>query len=199
MTKTIIIALLAICLTACNILTRNYKPAGFESANEVYPYFANSIYYSGKLTPEEWNAFYTRFPGNWTELQGIIALGGTMESFPLNTAYAFRWTTLNKKSMWTDDVLQRLSRHEIKEDDDIYIIIFALGPPQGVIWDNDFEILLYKPDKAIIMNSGKFSKMKICNGCWKLIDNHLNEQTEWIDGDTSSEVLQELNLERPRY
>ena len=199
MNKLIIVALVAICLSACVNTSRNFKPAGFESVTEVYPYLTNYLYYANKLTSEEWKTFYNRFPEYWNDIQQAKSFGGTHDYHPWYSAYAFRWTTLKNKDMWADDIIQRLSRHEIIEGDDIFKIVFAFGPPDSIIWDNDFEVLFYKSNKALIMNNGQLSKIKDCKGCAPIIDSHLDKSNNYIDGYTIIEALQKLNLERPQY
>jgi hypothetical protein len=175
-------------LSGCVSFERNYKPAGFNSREEVKMYLPYNFYLAKKLTSEEWAAFYNRFPEYWQDIQSAKHyLGGTIEYHPWYTAYAFRWITLNRKMPnWDQILLGRLSHKEIEIGDDVFKIVYAFTPPERLIWDNDFEILLYQdPPIAVIMK----------NGLAKEILPYGYNKTSFSDDD----IISELGLTRPKY
>jgi hypothetical protein len=193
---------IVIALSSCVNLERNYKPAGFNSGAEVTSYLPYNFYFAKKLTPDEWAAFYNRFPEYWKDLQvAKHHLGGTTEYHPWYTAYAFRWTTLNKKlPNWDQIIRERLSHNKIEIGDDVFKIVYALAPPVHLIWDNDFEILLYQdPPIAVIMNDGLAKEIKPCEHCWQQVNTY--EATNEGSGTSFSddELISTLGLTRPKY
>ena len=198
-----------IALSGCVSLERNYKPAGYDSRTEVKKYLPYNFYFAKKLTPDEWAAFYSRFPEYWKDLQvAKHYLGGTMEYHPWYTAYAFRWITLNRKlPNWDQLTRERLSHNKIEIGDDVFKIVYALTPPGRLIWDNDFEILLYRdPPIAVIMNDGLAKEIRPCEHCWQQVDAY--EATNEGRGSpyghygtsfTDDELISELGLTRPKY
>lgn len=194
--------LLSICIIAgCVNLERNYRPAGFESSNEVKPYLEHRLYFAKQISHDEWDAFYKRFPEYWNDIQYAKTIGSTMEFHPWYVAYAMRWVTLNKKLLqWDKHTIARLNAKEIVKGDDVFKIVYALTPPKRLIWDNDFEILLYESvPNAILMNGGVVAEIKECNGCWKQ-EEQSDTNTPWIKiGMNENDVLSELKLLRPTY
>lgn len=157
-------------LASCVGIQRYYEPAGFKSISEVRPYVAIYEYLASRLTSEEWHTFYTRFPEHWQDMQRAKRIGSSLEYHPWYTAYAFRWTTLRKFEVWDNQVQQRLQNRTVVISDDIFKIIYALGPPSRIIWNNDFEILLYRDGRAINMKGGSLYSYHSCEGCWMEAD-----------------------------
>ena len=118
-----------------------------------------------------------------------------MEYHPWYSAYAFRWTTLNKKNSWSNDVIDRLTQHKVIKGDDVFKVIYAIGPFEAMIWDNDFEILLYASGKALIMDHGNLMEVKDCEGCANIKFSKSFSNTGYSDED----VLEKLKLVRPKY
>ena len=136
--------LIYLMVAGCVNQPEQYKPAGFSSVDEVYPYLGLTNYLAIQLTPHEWDDFYKRFPDYWKDLQLAKTFGGTLEYHPWYTAYAFRWTTLNKKKpTWSTTKIMRLDAGTIENGDTPFEIFYAKGAPQRLLWDNDFEILIY--------------------------------------------------------
>jgi hypothetical protein len=187
-------ALLAVALVGCVSTPRNYVPAGFGSAEEVRPYVSSYLYYASKITPAEWNAFYIRFPEYFKDMQAAKQLGSTMEYHPWYVAYAFRWTTLQRRNEWPSEIVARLERGETAIGDDVFHVVYAMGPPARVVWNNDAEALLYPNNAAFVMNSSVVIRKESCvdcsarlrgkSGMWKL-----NEKR----------VLGSLSIQLPAY
>lgn len=154
-------------LVACVNKPRNYIPAGFTSANEVKPYLENYIYFSSKLTKSEWDAFYARFPEYYQDIHVAKGIGSTIDIHPWYAAYAFRWTTLNKRKSWPPEIRSRLDKGDVLYNDDVFQLVYAMGPPSRVIWDNDIEVLLYAEGAAFIIGDSKIKSIKKCPGCWQ--------------------------------
>lgn len=182
-------------LVACVNTPANFKPAGFESWEEAKEYLIESEYFAKKLSPEEWSSFYRRFPEYWDDIQTAKKMGSTLEFHPVYTAYAYRWTSLKRKTIWSPEVLARLERKEASRGDDIFKITYALGAPARVLYDNDFEILLYKDGSAIILNDGTYRLRTTCLNCWvrPVRSGQLN------DGIPDNEVITRLGLVRQTY
>lgn len=157
---------LVLIVSGCVNTPRHYIAAGFQSSQEAQEYVGNYIYYSSKITPDEWRAFYQRFPEYYKDIQTAKALGSTMEFHPWYTAYAFKWTTDNRKRGWAHQDISRLNRGDIKPGDNIFKVVYAKGPPKRFVWNNDFEIALYEPDVALIFDAGSFSRQATCDNCW---------------------------------
>jgi len=193
--------LICLMMAGCVDLPRNFKPAGFDSSDEVLPYVHITSYLTANLEDIDWKIFYKRFPEYWEDIQLAKYLGGTIDHHPWYTAYAFRWTTLNrKKPTWSAEKIRRLERHQFVPGDTPFEIFYGLGPPERLMWDNDFEILLYETDVALIMESGRLKKNKICTNCWEFILDHddetpVEDQMKLHD----NQILATLGLSRPDY
>ena len=186
-------------LLGCVNLERNYKPAGFNSTAEVKPYLKYSTYFASKITPEEWNLFYKRFPEYWQDMQKAKSIGSTIEFHPWYVSYAMRWVTLNVKiKQWDAVDIKRLQLNSVEIGDDIFKTIYALSPPNRIIWDNDFEILIYKTH-AIKFVSGKIIEIKECNGCSELPRQFSINDPVKQSGMTEEKILEKLKYERPKY
>lgn len=184
----------AIVLSACVNTPAQYKPAGFQTTDEVREYLPNYLYFAKKVSHREWESFYNRFPEYWKDLQTAKQLGGSLEFHPWYTAYAFRWSTLQRrKEWWSSDTISRLERRDVRAGDDIFKVVMGRGVPTRVIWDNDFEILLYKSGEALIFDQGTLARVVACKGCAE-IDNPGS-----TDGMSEDEVVKLVGLERPKY
>jgi hypothetical protein len=184
-------------VSACVTNPENYKPAGFDSAGEARAYVPEYLYYAKKLTSKDWEDFYNRFPEYWKDVQTARQFGSTVDFHPWYSAYAFRWTTLRRKASWPAPTLERLARQEVEPGDDAFQVVFALGPPGRVIWDNDFEVLAYASGKALIFDSGRLARIASCAGCD--VARREERRDEGRVGMTDIEVLDALKLARPRY
>lgn len=120
-------------LTGCVNTPRHFKSAGFQSWDEAKEYIQDYLYYANKLTDEEWDAFYHRFPEYWKDSQQAKLLGSTMEYHPAYTAYAFKWNTDKRKNKWNEKTLKRLRIGSIVEGDTIFKVVHARGVPGRVI------------------------------------------------------------------
>jgi len=98
--RSVLVSLTLLVLAGCVNTATQFKPAGFQSADEAKEYVPYYLYYAKKLTNEEWEAFYSRFPEYWKDIQTAKVLGGSMEFHPWYTAYSFRWNTLRRKGAW---------------------------------------------------------------------------------------------------
>jgi hypothetical protein len=180
-------------LAACVNVPENYRPAGFNSAEEARAYVPDFIYYAKKLTAQEWADFYDRFPEYWQDMQAARQIGSTVEFHPFYTAYAFRWNTLRRKRGWDPSTLARLARKRVLPGDDVFRVTFALGPADRVLWDNDFEILAYSSGDALIFENGRLARIGACAGCGM----RYNHRTD--EGMQDAEILSTLGLKRPKY
>jgi hypothetical protein len=154
-------------LCGCVSTERNYKAAGFESAKEARGYLPSYLYLSRQLTAAEWDAFYQRFPEYWKAMQGAKELGVTTDFYDWYSAYAFRWTTLARRPSWTAPDLERLSRKQVSQGDDVFQIVYALGPPVRVIWNNDVEALIFAQDHAVLLKEHRADRVTVCRNCAK--------------------------------
>ena len=144
-------SLILLASVACVNQPRNYEPAGFSSWKEVKPYLKDNLYLANKLSAEEWDAFYKRFPEYFKDQNSAIAnYYGAPKYHPPYTAYAFRWTTLNRREAWDATTIARLDRGELQEGDDVFQVIYALGAPRRVVWTNDLEALYYQNQEVRI-------------------------------------------------
>lgn len=185
-------------VTACVNMPRNYVPAGFQSTAEVRPYLSFKLYFASKLTPAEWNAFYARFPEYFQDIHTAKQIGSTIEYHPWYVAYAFRWTTLQKRESWPKEMVSRLDQGRSIVGDDVFGLIYAKGPPARLIWDNDVEILLFSDDTAYVMASSKVSRKDKCPDCTqKSAPPNRPADLDWSK--STEEVLDILHVERPRY
>jgi len=191
-------------LAGCVNQPRNFKPAGFDTWDEALPYVGIKNYLAANLSAEDWKAFYKRFPEYWNDLQtakSIAFIGDVNEIHPAYTAYNWRWTTLNrKKPTWSAEKTQRLESGSVLSDDTPFEIFYAKGAPNRIIWDNDFEILIYKPDTAIMLKAGKLKEIKDCPGCWEAPTNTDDDADEFSkSGMHEWDILAALDLKRPTY
>ncbi|RLJ20652.1 hypothetical protein DJ031_05185 [bacterium endosymbiont of Escarpia laminata] len=193
MNSIIWILISATILVGCVNTPRHFKPAGFQTADQAKEYVPDYLYYANKLTDEEWDDFYQRFPEYWKDMQDAKVFGATMEFHPWYTAYSFKWNTNRRKEHWEHSTLTRLSNKQLRKSDNVFKIIYSLGVPGRVVWDNDFEILAYKPDIAIILSNGLYQSKKVCPGCFE----RYNITTE--DGMYDKGVIDVLGLKRPEY
>jgi hypothetical protein len=188
-----IVLLSFLLLTACVNMPENYKPAGFESADEAREYVKDYLYYAKKLTTKEWDEFYERFPAYWKDKQTAKTMGSTLEYHPWYTAYAFRWNTLRRMKDWDPATVVRLQQKEIVAGDDIFQVVYAIGPAIRVVWDNDFEVLAYPTGTALLFKKGIYERSAQCIGC----DVRFNAGSR--EGMQDADVISTLNLSRPRY
>jgi hypothetical protein len=161
----IIGTLIALSVAGCVTQPRNYKPAGFESSKEASEYVADYLYYASKLTSDEWSEFYSRFPEYWKDMQTAKSIGSTNDFHPWYTAYAFKWITNKKAATWGDETNERLREGLLARGDDIFKVVVGRGVPVRIIWDNDFEILLFRGNYAAIFQDSGYSEQKRCTGC----------------------------------
>jgi len=192
MNKLLRVLYIVLVLSGCVNTPTQFRPAGFQSADEAKEYVPDYLYYAKKLTAEEWEAFYGRFPEYWKDIQTAKTMGSSLEFHPWYTAYSFRWNTLRKKEHWDPATLSRLENRQVQRGDDVFKVILALGAPGRVVWDNDFEILAYKSDSAMIFANGVFDYSAKCPGCFKRYRQNTRE------GMLEKEVIDVLRLKRPQ-
>jgi hypothetical protein len=178
--------LVILIFSSCVNTPRNYKPAGFNSKEEVQPYLPIYLYLANCLTQTEWDSFYKRFPEYWKDIQKGKQIGYRTDYHPWYVAYAFRWNTLKRKQGWDIGTQSRLDQGVIKEGDSVYQLIYSLGPPSRIIWDNDFEILLFPKNKAVILNAHEVIEVENCDKCW-------------LGATGEEEIIKKLDLVRPKY
>lgn len=192
-TRFVTLAVLVMLTVGCVSMREDYQPAGFNSWQDVIPYTTNYGYYATRLTQDEWQAFYRRFPDYWRDLNLGRTFGSTMEYHPWYTAYAFRWTTLQKKETWDSTTIERLQNKDIQPGDDVYKVIWALDAPDRVLFTNFSEALLYNNDTAIVMNGSHYKEKKPCKDCYKWPDQSSG------GGLNDRQVEERLGIERPKY
>lgn len=142
-----------------------YRAAGFESYDQVSLFLPNYLYFAFNLSEEEWRDFYKKFPEYWVDVQESqkrAFFNGFNSGY---TAYAFRWTTLNKKKQWSPSIIERLDRGEVEAGDDLFKITYALGAPERVVWKNTHEILAYKKGPTFLIKEGRLAKVASCKDC----------------------------------
>lgn len=186
MKKIAFILLLVVVFSGCVNTPQYFKSAGFQTKDEAKEYIHDYLYFAHKLSDEEWAAFYRRFPEYWKDREKARTLGSTLEFHPWYTAYAFKWTTNKRKNKWREETLKRLETGNLAEGDNIFKVVYARGVPGKILWDNDFEILLYKQDKALVFMEGVFNKERECLHCIR-------------NGMGSTAILHTLKLTRPKY
>ena len=174
---------------------RNYKAAGFDTVDEMDSYVKNYLYLASKISKEDWDAFFKRFPEYWVDIQ--YSKGTFSGDYNAGyTAYAFRWNMINKRKTWDEATIERLKSKKLIDGDDIYKIIFSVGVPQRLLWDNDFEILIYNNNVAIRILDGKFNTENKCSECTNIALVRSGKIYYDINND---EVLKIMNLNRPSY
>lgn len=176
---------------------RNYKSAGFSNTDEIKEYAQHSQYLAFKISAEDWKAFYNRFPEYWSDIQNSKRMAFMNDYSPGYTAYAFRWNLNNKINQWDQPTLTRLKSKKLIKGDDIYKIVYAIGLPERIMWDNDFDILLYVDDTAILLNDHKYSYLMACKDCNGWPTHLVRSENSFYK--SSDKVLQILNLTRPIY
>lgn len=191
--RSVLVSMVLLILSGCVSTATQFKPAGFQSAEEAREYVPNYLYYAKKLTNAEWESFYRRFPDYWKDIQTAKSLGSSLEFHPWYTAYSFKWNTLRRKDGWDPQTVSRLERGEIRRGDDIFKTVVGRGVPTRVIWDNDFELLLYESGEALVFTEGVVSRITTCMGCAVPYDSVSN------DGMSENEVAKILGLQRPKY
>jgi hypothetical protein len=187
----IILIILCIIASSCVNTSEQFKPAGFNSASEAGEYVPEYLYYAHALTKDDWDMFYREFPEYWKDMQQGKAMGASLEFHPWYTAYSFKWNTKRRSKLWDQESIDRLYKKKLKAEDDIFKVIYALGPPKRVVWNNYFEILLYKPDLAIIMDKGFYKSTSRCSKCYESDSDVLNT------GMSDNDVLKVLGLKAP--
>lgn len=179
-------------LSSCVTTPRHFISAGFDTKEEAQKYIHNYLYYANKLTDKEWDDFYSRFPEYWKDIQDAKLFGSNLEYHPWYTAYSFKWNTDKRKLKWSKLDSTRLKKREILKGDNVFKVIYARGVPDRVIWNNDFEIFIFKSGDTLIFKNGAFNKESKCNRCY---EEYFGED----EGMSEDDVLESLNLSRPKY
>lgn len=187
-----LVALIPLALCGCVAKPRNLEPAGFASRAEAQPYVDNYLYYARQLTTAEWDSFYQRFPEYWKDIQLAKNLGGTMEFHPWYSAYAFRWTTLNRKRDWPESTLKRLDQKDVQPGDDVFQIVYALGPPKRTIWNNDYEALAFSDEMTMVLSNHRLTRTSSCKGCTKKLPATDRTPPRWVKNE--KDVARELSV-----
>ncbi len=111
---------------------------------------------------------------------------------------------MKKKNNWDKKTIERLNSKNLTVEDDIYKIVFAMGIPERIIWDNDFDILIYKDNTALILRNDNYLSIMECSRCTTKLDpreqvsKSIDRTKEYyFKGD--DEVLGILRLTRPTY
>jgi hypothetical protein len=167
--RMLFVVIVLIIISGCTNVASNYKQFGFKSSDEVNEYFYDHLYYARKMSSNDWDGYYRQHPEHWKDYQGRKLLSG-LEYIPEYTAFSFRWNLNKRKANWDDDVVKRLSDGQLLEGDNIYKIVYSQGVAARVIWDNNNEILVYEPDKAIIFKGGVYHSTVSCPGCYERYD-----------------------------
>jgi hypothetical protein len=179
------------------VAPRNYKTAGFTNIEEVKDYERNSPYFAFKISADEWKSFYNRFPEYWYDIQTSKNIAFVSDFHPGYTAYAFKWNLDSKKKEWDESTTNRLASKNLSKGDDIYKIVFALGVPYRIMWDNDFDILMYENDTAVLLKNNLFDYSTTCKGCTSWSMNMFQSEHSLFKG--SDKLLEVLHLTRPNY
>jgi hypothetical protein len=183
---------------------RNYITAGFDNSYEIDDYAKNYEYFAFKISTDDWRSFYNRFPEYWKDIQKSKSYTFMNDYNAGYTAYAFRWNLINKKKEWDKETIERPKAKIVVEGDDIYKIVFALQTPKRILWDNDFDILIYNDTTSLSLEHGKLNNMMTCFTCL----NKLSEDDKRIMGINEKgdvyrlgddEVLKTMKLSRPDY
>jgi hypothetical protein len=181
---------------------RNYKTAGFDNSDDINTYTKHYQYLALKISDEDWSAFYKKFPEYWKDIQAAKSYTFMNDFNSGYTAYAFRWNMINKKKKWDEATIERLQSKKVLRGDDIYQIVFSLGIPDRIIWDNDFDILIYKDNTAITLEDSRYKCVNECQECSKRMST-IDKQDKKIDQIedvltfSDDEVLKILKLTRP--
>jgi len=183
---------------------RNYKTAGFDNSADISDYTKHYQYLALKISDEDWRAFYQKFPEYWRDIQNSKSYTFMNDYNTGYTAYSFRWNMMNKKRGWDKVTVERLQSKKVIIGDDIYQIIFSLGVPVRILWDNDFDILFYKDDTAIILEDSKLKCVNACQECTKKMSSTEKEDRgikvlEDVFTRSDDEVLKILKLTRPDF
>lgn len=189
--RQLLAAISVLLCVACAPLKENYSQVGFNSMAEYYSYYPNHAYYGSRLSGEDWAAFRRQFPEFWNTKESLSLLFATPMDYPeWYSTYAFKWTSLQREKTWDAATVARLSNGQIQPGDDIFQVIKAMGPPNRVVWTNQYEILLYNNDTAIVMNDSHYRETLPCKNC-----------AEWPDqssgrGLSDREIAEKLELQR---
>ena len=70
---------------------------------------------------------------------------------------------------WPDGTVERLKNKQILPGDDVFKIVYSLGPPERIIWDNDFKLLIYKNGLVCKIHDGVLTATKTCEHCCEMI------------------------------
>jgi hypothetical protein len=209
--KLLLVVVIGILFSGCGLLEeRYYKSVGFNNKNEVEKFtYENSFYFSRQLSSTEWDKFYKNFP-EFYEYQmtsspdvspvvmtsyGSFAMDIPIRKHldPILVAYAFKWSLINREKIWDNKLKKRLGLKILNEEDNIFKIVKVLGIPERVIWNNEHEVLLYKPNKAILLKDGFYAGEELCKMCYKpfIVEDVFRDLVE--TGMSDDEVIVLLN------
>ena len=150
----------------------NYQSAGFKSYDQVELFLPNYLYFAFNLSDAEWKTFYKKFPEYWIDVQNGKKMAFINDFNSGYTAYAFMWTTLQRSKMWDAATVERLGRGKVESGDDLFKVVFALGAPDRVIWNNKYEILLYKEGDSYLVAGGEVADVNRCGECCNELPPH---------------------------
>jgi hypothetical protein len=142
-----------------------YQPMGFNSSDEVDLFLPNYLYFAFRLSGADWRAFYEEFPEFWVDVQQSKKNAFFNDFNSGYTAYAFRWTVSNKAKEWPPATIDRLQKKSFESGDDLFKIIYALGAPNRIVWNNSHEVLLYKEGTAYLISGGRLANKTLCVDC----------------------------------
>lgn len=151
---------------------RNYKSAGFNNVSEMDDYVKNYEYLALKMSTEDWDSFYKRFPEYWTAVQNSKSYTFMNDYNSGYTAYAFRWNMMKREKTWDIKTVERLRLKKLESGDDIYKIIYSEGIPQRLIWNNDFDILAYDNGDTISLKENTCFIKAECKECLKKVTDY---------------------------
>ena len=98
-----------------------------------------------------------------------------------------------KEEVWTKECITRLEKQKIEKNDTSFQVVYAIGPPKRIVWNNEFEIFIYEDGMALIFEEGLYASEKLCEGCYEKYNDQLSE------GFTNEDIIQKLGLKRPKY
>ena len=173
-------------LAGCVNTHENLSSAGFKSSDEARLFVPDYLFYAQQLTPDEWRAFYVRFPEYFTDMQQAKTLGMSMEYHPWYTAFAFRWTSSQRKAAWPPETVARLQRGEVKPGDDVFMIVEAFGPPQRIVTSNWGSVMAYATNRAYVIRDGRLAAAADCIACWQALD---RPSSVWATGMRDDDVI----------